>query len=435
MSNKKNGNSGNKTRSLIIFLGIIALLVAGGYLYINDYFEPVSTNNYVEVDSTKIKAQQAKSDSDFVRAATSSEDTTMKVVYSSSPLKGNVAYVLDEEAGKSVKRVYTGRRINIAVTGLDNRLGQRSNHADANHVVSILVDSGTVEIISVPRDTPADAGMPDTSNQNKLTIVRAGKGREAYHKELAIIAGVDKIHYFVEGSFSQVMGLIEFLGIKDSKSTLQVLRSRVGLGGDDYQRCYNQGQFVRQMVLKHFNKFKGLTGEVLIRGGLILLETNLTTTILKDIIDKLESKGFAKSPESIRVKVRPPMFSKFKIYDFGDEAVIQSLKGKIENFNESYLSDSTKSTQPNPARILRNALNKACADTAKRPKNVVNNLSVYFNQHAWLQVPDLAERDQIRNQFAVMLSTAYTKQKQTDKAKQVWVIIKTEQELFMNRLK
>ncbi len=57
-------------------------------------------------------------------------------------------------------------RINI--TGLDSRMGTIGNHADANHILSVLLDSGAVEIISIPRDTPADAGLDDRA--------RAGHG-------------------------------------------------------------------------------------------------------------------------------------------------------------------------------------------------------------------------------------------------------------------
>jgi hypothetical protein len=244
---------------------------------------------------------------------------------------------------------------------------------------------------------------------------------------------VDRIHYYVEGGFSQVMGLIEFFGFKDSKSTLQVLRSRTGLGGDDYQRCYNQGQFMRQMMLRHFSKFSGLSGEILIRGGLTVLETDLNTTIVKDIIDRLEAKGFPNNPEAVKVRIRPPMYNKFKIYNFSDESQLQSLKRKIENFNESHISDSNH-VKANPLRIIQRALLKAASDSAKRPQNVINGLSTLFSQRAWLQLPDLKLRDSIRNQFGILLSNAYYKKKQPAKAQEVWNIIKTEQELFKNKL-
>jgi uncharacterized protein (UPF0333 family) len=433
MSGKnKSGRSGKFL--LLLFLIIV---VAVGYYYwnseINGKNENVLVTDSVSVDSVKLAAQAKKTEIEFMNAVTDTSDSNSRIIYMSSPDVAELTYSTVDDASKPIRKIYTGKRINIAVTGLDNRLGTRSNHADANHVISFLLDSGLIEVISIPRDTPAEANMPDTSGQNKLTIVRANRGRESYQKELARIAGVDRIHYFIEGGFSQVMGLIEFFGFKDSKSTLQVLRSRTGLGGDDYQRCYNQGQFMRQMMLRHFGKFSGLSGEILIRGGLTILETDLTTSIVKDIIDRLDARGFPKSPDAVKVRIRPPMYNHFKVYNFADEKQIQSLKGKIENFNESHIND-TNHVRANPLRIIKRALDKAVADSAKRPQNVINALSTLFSQRAWLQISDLKIRDSIRQQFAILLSTAYYKKKQPAKAQEVWNVISTEQELFKNRL-
>ena len=86
-----------------------------------------------------------------------------------------------------------GRVINVMITGVDSRLGDPMGHADANHLVRFFVDSGCVEIISIPRDTPSDAGFEDTTGLNKLTNVRANRGRATYLKAICEIAGVQKI--------------------------------------------------------------------------------------------------------------------------------------------------------------------------------------------------------------------------------------------------
>ncbi len=421
-----------KARGLLFFIYFVSFIVLAVIVYTMFFnekaVEPLN-NQFTTEDSLKKAKADEKYQADLLKASTSKDDSNFTIIRVSDTANLNVPYGIDNKAGKSIKRVFTGRRINIAITGLDNRIGTRSNHADANHVMSILIDSGLIEITSIPRDTPADAGMPDTSGQNKLTIVRSAKGREAYHKELATIAGLDKIHYYAEASFSQVMGLIEFLGFKDSKSTLQVLRSRTGLGGDDFQRCYNQGQFIRQMFLKQFSKFDGVLGEIMIRGGLALVETNLNTAILKDIIAKLKAHGFPKSPDDISNRVRPPMGNQFKVYDFTSESTIKSLRQKIERFNAERGMDTIKAVT-NVSKILWSLLRSSSQDTAKRPNNVIKNLSTYFDQHAWLQVENKKERDSIREQFCILLKSAYIKKKQFDKATRVQEIIDAEKSLF-----
>lgn len=414
---------------LLLFIVIIAAGIY--YFYFNDNAEP--TISQEPVDTIELVKKQQEQQNEFIKAATDTTDTTEQVIIVSNPPLEHVPYDIDKNAGRPIRYVYTGRRINISVTGLDNRIGTRSNHADANHVLSILLDSGKIEIISVPRDTPADAGLEDTTGLNKLTVVRAVRGRKAYQKELARIAGVDKIHYWIETGFSQVMGLLEFFGYKDTRSTLQVLRSRTGLGGADYQRSYNQGQFIRQMILRHFDKVKGLSGEFIIRAALTILNTNLTTAVVKDIIDKLDAHGFPRSTDDIVVKIRPPMFTKFKIYNFTDEDVVESLRYKIEKFNESYIHDSTH-TAPDIFDLLKYRLDLAAQDSASHPQRVINKLKVMFSQHAWLQITDPSLRDSIRNEFGILLSDAYTKRKRPEKARQVWAVINAEKTLLENKI-
>ena len=202
--------------------------------------------------------------------------------------KTDLAYLVDKNAGSSkVTPTPKGKRIAISIVGLDGRLGRPSKHADANHCIIIYPDAGQIEIVSIPRDTYIDMGYDDSTNLNKLTICRANKGRAAYLKEVAQIAKVSNIDYWVEFSFSQAMGIIEFLGFKDPVNTLQVLRNRKGLGGDDYQRCYTQGQFIRQAMLSHFNKFTGVLGSALIRAGLLFVETDMTANVAIEIVEQL----------------------------------------------------------------------------------------------------------------------------------------------------
>jgi hypothetical protein len=378
-------------------------------------------------DSIKAAQDKERQDKeDYLKAISATGDTN--TVYVSSPEDLNVPFETDINAGKTTRRVYNGRRINIAVTGLDSRMGTNGNHADANHVISILIDSGIIEITSIPRDTPADANMED-SLQNKLTIVRANRGRQAYHSELARIAGVDKIHYYVELCFSQAIGALELLGFKDAHSTLQVLRSRKALGGDDYQRCYNQGQFIRQMLMRHFDKFQGLMGEVVIRGGLALLESNLDASTVKGIVEKLQAKGFPRSKSDVSIRVRPPIPINYRVFDFTDQNVVDGLERRIEQRNNDYGSDNDTSYRSVQSRLLRLVKQAQQDSVANKPDRIIKNLKVYVSQKAWWQVRDSSSRNYIRNEMMYLLSHAYTKKKKVGEAKKVVDAIMNEKKL------
>lgn len=325
----------------------------------------------------------------------------------------------------------SARRINIAVIGVDARMGTLSKRADANHIISIVPDSGYIEIVSIPRDTPAAAGMKDSS-QNKLTIVHATRGIKAYLSEAGKIAKVGPVNYWIQLGFSQAMGLIELLGHRDSKSTLQVLRSRKGLGGDDYQRCFNQGQYIRQMILRHFHKADGIMGELLIRGGLTLMKSNLSTEGIKGLVYDLNNAGFPKDASSIVVRVRPETGIRFKVYNFSDSASVKKLKNKIERFNAFMAKKDTSYAKKSidPAGRLTRVLNNLAADTAEKPKKVLEQLYPYFEQHAWLQVRNESERDSIRNRIGALMMHSFYKIGKPDNARWVQYVIDTEKAMF-----
>lgn len=424
---KRKKKKGSRAKSLAPWVIVSLLLIFAVWSLYSTFFggaEDVSFASKPTINDTTRNLNTRQSDSNFVKAISyDSTDNYLTI----SEIGNNTEF--DSYAGSPKTIRYTGRRINIAVVGLDSRLGALSNHADANHVVSILIDSGKIEIISVPRDTPADAGLQDSTGQNKLTVVRAIRGREFYLQELARIAQIDKIHYYIEVGFSQVIGLLDFFGFKDSKSTLQVLRSRKGLGGDDYQRCYNQAQFIRQMILKHYDEINnGFFADVLVRGGLALLTTNLNNDAVKFIISKLNASGFPKSPSDITIKIRPPLPIKFKIYDLSNEEVINKLKTKIEHFNQR--NNEIDSIKVNVFARLDKVTKSASQDTLKRPKHAIQILKPYYEQRAWLQIENQELREEIRTRFEKILISAYNRTKQFDNAKRVFETIQSERELF-----
>ncbi len=424
----KNLNKKKKIKLRIVILlsfFFIVLFASGLSVYFGLFSLPNST---LSVDNLRITDSPTKptrnKDTNFIKAVLP-DSTDESITYSN--YKDFIAF--DESAGNYSQARYTGRRINISITGLDSRIGTNSNHADANHILSILIDSGKIEIISVPRDTPADAGFDDSTGLNKLTVVRAVRGREAYLNELARIAMIDKIHYYIEVTFSQVVGILDFLGYKNAKSVLQVLRSRKGLGGDDYQRCYNQAQFIRQTILNNYSKVNnGIFGKLMLRAGLALVNTNLTFNDAQRIISLLNLSGFPNSPNDIKIKIRPPIPIKFKVYDFTNQELIENLIKKIESFNITH--NENDSFKIDVFSLLNNVLCVAERDTLKKPRNVISKLKTYYEQRAWLQIENENHREQIRSRFENCLVSAYNKLNQPLKAKEVKEQMNMERELF-----
>lgn len=328
----------------------------------------------------------------------------------------------------------SGRVVNVMVTGLDSRLGDPMGHADANHLVRFFLDSGCIEIISIPRDTPHDAGFEDTTGLNKLTNVRANRGRAAYHVAAAEIAGVSKIDYWVEFGFSQAIGLLELMGYKENaSSTLRVLRSRQAYAAGDYQRVYNQGQFIRQIILRAFDQTDNLLGELALRASLALVETNLTYDACDQMLDALRARGFSDAdPSRIWVRLKPSLITKLKVYSF-DSANVNAIDQQITQKISRLGLDSVPVNAQTYERRLYNLVQKAAADSARSAGSVIRLLRRPYEQRAWLQVKDLSKRKMYRDRICGMLIASYRRVKNPDAAKRIEDYIAIEDRVNANR--
>ena len=326
----------------------------------------------------------------------------------------------------------SGRVVNVLITGIDSRLGQKSARADANHIVRFFLDSGCIEIISIPRGTFAMIRKGDTSGGNIIANVRSIFGQERYIREVTKIAKVKSIDYYIEFGFSQAMGIIELLGYKDNAaSTLRVLRSRKAFATGDHQRSYNQGQFIRQAILKVFDQTDDLVGKVGIRAALALANTNLSYDATNYLLDEVRKHGFSSmGHERIWVRMKPNYLSQMKHLNF-DSANVEQLESGIEKRVKGMLEGDRK-TPEGYAKRLQNLVKKAAVDSAKNPARVINALAFPFQQKAWMQVKDKQERVQLRNRICTLLIDAFNRTNKTVDAKTVQDYLQLEQEAYQH---
>jgi anionic cell wall polymer biosynthesis LytR-Cps2A-Psr (LCP) family protein len=368
-----------------------------------------------------------------------------------------------------------GRVVSIMITGLDSRIGDRGGRADANHVVRLYLDAGQVEVISIPRDTEADAGFKaDTTDDsvvvpstlNKLANVRSNRGRTTYLSEVCRIAGIPKIDYWVEFGFSQAIGLIELMGGSPQQTvesadgssggstgtsagsssssstsratqTLRVLRSRKSFSLGDYQRVFNQGQYVRRGVLYGMQHVDEVAGGLALRAALLLVETNLTYAVCQSLAQQLRAGGFDGSAERVWVRLKPVAIRNLQAVSFSAGSM-DSLYRRIDAIPvEAPATDSLDSLQHQPAvsvtQRLGRLIEKAAADSAKRPLNVIHTLQRPFEQRAWLQITDPKQRRRIRERCGALLAAAYDRVGKGEQAKKVRQYVLDEQSLIEGR--
>jgi len=335
---------------------------------------------------------------DYSENAFTDYDTTTYILNISDSSELKVPFVIDEDEKKIYKKVYSGNRINIAITGVDSRIGEKYRHADANHIISIILENNTIEIFSIPRDTYADAGFEEDSLDkfNLLTNVLGKKGRSLYLEEVAKIAELDKIHYFIEIGFSQAIGLIEKLGFKNPSVTLQMLRDRKSYRTGDYQRTYNQGKFIKKSILKSKELFS-TNNDLILNFFLNIVSTNLKIEDIKNIISQIDLANLNES--KISNKLKPKIITTYEEIDLFNSAQYDSLIAK----NEINVFESKSEFV---AGKLLEILDEAEFKNSSQIK--VNKLKRYFEQKAWLQISDLRIRNAIKSRFKDILSQAYT---------------------------
>lgn len=404
----------------------LTILIAVVYLITQKYSASSKSSDDNIATSTVNKATTNAPDTNFYKAIFEDTTSSGNNYNSTLPELGT-----DKNAGYSTNEFGNARRINIAVIGLDSRLGSNAGHADANHIFSIMPDIGKIEIISIPRDTYVDCGYDDTTHLNKLTVYYLARGRGEYLKQIAEISRLGKIDYYVEFGFSQAMAILRFLGY-DSKETLQILRSRQGFSIGDYQRVYNQAQFMRQAVLKYFNTVNGPLRPAILNGVLGLVRTNIDYSTASNILDQLKQSNLVSNSNNISVKIRPSLKTDFKIFDFSDPTVIAKLDQKIQHLSDD-LSDTTHKIN-NIDNYVYNKLSRAVlsaeSDTAKNPTRAISKIETFYNQRAWHQISDDYQRNQIRDRIANVLVISYKKKNNINKANDIANTIAKEKELF-----
>ena len=309
----------------------------------------------------------------------------------------------------------SGRVISVLITGIDSRLGEKTARADANHLVRFFLDSGCVEVISVPRSTYADAKFTDPRGQ-LIGNVRLTLGRDRYMKEIRRVTEVKKIDFFVEFGFSQAMGIIEIMGYKENASSaLRVIRSRKVYAAGDKQRSYNQGQFIRQAILRSFDHTDDLMGQLGIRAALALSTTNLSYDAASYILDELRANGFnSNSPDRIWVRMMPKSSYQLKVFDY-DSSNIANIETSIESKVKNIVGKNDRKNPEYYANIMRSLLAKVEKDSNK-PERVIDSLAHPFRQRSWIQIQNLNERIALRDKLCYMLVNAYNKKGKTAEA-------------------
>ncbi|MDC1067632.1 hypothetical protein OAQ99_00580 [Candidatus Kapabacteria bacterium] len=374
--------------------------------------QKVSFSPFKKIDKTIIVKQKN-------RKEVSKFDSTIYKINISEKEDLAIPFKIDTKAGKIYRKIYSGRRINIALIGIDSKIGERFKLADANHIISLLPETRQIEIYSIPRDTKVNFAEEDSLKPKILSRYYSKVGKNEYLRKLAEISELDKVHYWVEVGFSQVIGLLDFFGYRNPSNTLQVLRSRKIFKGGDYQRVYNQANFLKYQLNKNINYYNEQTFKVILNSVLSLLNNNCNSDTLFSCYQSFRSDNFP--PSNINIQIKPSFKFKYKDFDFSNDFVLTKLESKVSGSNRNYGLKVYKT--------LDSILVLAQKDSIKHPILVISKLEKYFEQKAWLQIPETEFRNKIRNRFKGLLSSAYSRKNYNHKLKKLLISFESEENL------
>ncbi len=316
--------------------------------------------------------------------------------------------------------------VNILVVGLDNRLASHDNHADAIHLICIHTkDSVSAQIISIPRGTEV-SGYGITDDLSFMANVRALKGRNTFIKAVSRLTG-KKVNYYVEVTFSQVMGVLELLGYKDPATALQFLRHRKSYALGDVQRSYNQGKFIRTQIIRRADLLTGAKGDLLMRMGLGMVDTDLDLNTVQAIVYLLKERN-ALNDQRISQTMKPKInLARLDSVAIPEPDEMQEAVSKLVRRTGDQIDDLGRY---NPYPRINEVISRA--EQQKSARAALAIIEPVYEQKAWLQVQERPQRQELRDRVENVLIRAYTETNKQDKISVVKKYMTEERQAFQD---
>ncbi|MBN1233696.1 MAG: LCP family protein [Candidatus Coatesbacteria bacterium] len=285
-------------------------------------------------------------------------------------------------------------KINLLALGLDCRKGVKRGRTDAIHLITYYPEKKKVVILSFGRDMLANQ-LPLTDRLKKLedssqilAHIYPIYGREVLI-ELIESASKQKIDYFAEVGFSQVIGFCDFIGL-DGVDVLKHLRHRKTLKGGSYQRGLNQGEFIKWLIEKQLTKAVQNP-----KSYAMTLYTFTNTNCPPEMA--LCMLDYLKSHPITSISVRFYGYEGLAFKDFDPDKSVEETDRKIENLRNTWDESEEEifnKSDPDLANYLYPKLIKA-QESIRRGniKSALTLLERPYEQQLYWQIPKKEGRE------------------------------------------
>ena len=179
-----------------------------------------------------------------------------------------------------------GSIVNLLITGTEPSTSIKPSGSFAHHLVRFYTDSGSIEIISV---SPFAMEGAEKDVQTRIKSV----------------TGVKKIHHVVSMDFDQAVMILDLMGYNDAKGTFKRLKESPRTRAGRIQRAYDQGRFIRTVLLRGIRRTNDVVGDLAVRAALSIVDTDMTYDETSKILQDVQKSGFGDDPKRIWVRIAP----------------------------------------------------------------------------------------------------------------------------------
>jgi hypothetical protein len=180
-----------------------------------------------------------------------------------------------------------GRIVNVLISGVEPSTSIKPQGFYAHHIVRFYVDDGSIEIVSI---------SPSASDARSEKDPRS---------RLSAITGISPLHHLVRMDFEQAIKILDLIGYDDARSQFKRLRAMPSTKAGMVQRCYDQGMFIRSVLLGGIRRTNDVIGDLAVRAALSIVETDMTYDECSRILSSVQASGFGDDPKRIWVRVQP----------------------------------------------------------------------------------------------------------------------------------
>jgi len=281
-------------------------------------------------------------------------------------------------------------QINVLLIGLDARKGWDSPHCDAIHMLSLDIENWTMQITSVPRGTYAYI-PPGTYGETQYYLANACAlaGLDYGIERIEAVVGV-RSDYVVTVGFSQVLGILRIFDLPTTEG-LQWLRHRQSYAIGDPQRSHNQAVFMKDLVLGHLSKFRGLFSVPMEYLLYTIVDTDMDFATSRALLNGFLDASIDARPDDIALTMKPWYATVDYHFDAeNSEAQLDERLDIIRPFlsDEDLSGRTLSSVQGELIMYLENVL-------------VTGKYEQALDQQLWLQVEDADMRESLHYQFVV----------------------------------